>query len=47
MWENTVWEEIQDVTTVYAEVEQIKQLAGVREQKQKMKHLTIYITDEV
>ena len=30
MWENTVWEEIQDVTTVYAEVEQITSVAGVR-----------------
>ena len=30
MWENTVWEEIQEVTTVYAEVEQITAVAGVR-----------------
>ena len=30
MWENTVWEEIQDVTTIYAEVEQITAVAGVR-----------------
>ena len=30
MWENTVWEEIQDVTTIYAEVEQITPVAGVR-----------------
>ena len=30
MWENTVWQEIQDVTTVYAEVEQITAVAGVR-----------------
>ena len=30
MWENTVWEEIQDVTDVYAEVEQITPVAGVR-----------------
>ena len=30
MWENTVWEEIQDVTTVYAEVEQVTAVAGVR-----------------
>ena len=30
MWENAVWEEIQDVTTVYAEVEQITAVAGVR-----------------
>ena len=30
MWENTVCEEIQDVTTVYAEVEQITAVAGVR-----------------
>ena len=30
LWENTVWEEIQDVTTVYAEVEQITPVAGVR-----------------
>ena len=28
--ENTIWEEIQDVTTVYAEVEQITAVAGVR-----------------
>ena len=30
LWENTVWEEIQDVTTIYAEVEQITPVAGVR-----------------
>ena len=30
MWENTVWEEIQEVTEVYAEVEQITAVAGVR-----------------
>ncbi len=30
MWENTVWEEIQDVTEVYGEVEQITAVAGVR-----------------
>ena len=30
MWENTVWEEIQEVTNVYAEVEQITAVAGVR-----------------
>ena len=30
MWENTVSQEIQDVTTVYAEVEQITAVAGVR-----------------
>ena len=30
MWENTVWEEIQDVTTIYGEVEQITAVAGVR-----------------
>ncbi len=30
MWENTVWEEIQDVTDVVAEVEQITAVAGVR-----------------
>ena len=31
MWENTVWEEIQDVEdTVYGEVEQITAVAGVR-----------------
>ena len=30
MWENTVWEEIQDVTTVYYEVEKITAVAGVR-----------------
>ena len=30
MWENTVWEEIQDVTDVYAEVETITAVAGVR-----------------
>ena len=30
MWENTVWEEIQEVTDVYAEVEQITAVAGVR-----------------
>ena len=30
MWENTVWEEIQDVVTIEAEVEQITAVAGVR-----------------
>lgn len=30
MWENTVWEEIQEVTEVYGEVEQITAVAGVR-----------------
>ena len=30
MWENTVWEEIQDVTDVYGETEQITAVAGVR-----------------
>jgi len=30
MWENTVWQEIEEVTEVYAEVEQITAVAGVR-----------------
>jgi len=30
MWENTVWQEIEDVTEVYGEVEQITAVAGVR-----------------
>ncbi len=30
MWENTVWEEIQDVTSVEYEVEKVTQVAGVR-----------------
>ena len=30
MWENTVWEEIQDVTTVEYEVEKVTAVAGVR-----------------
>ena len=30
MWENTVWEEIQEVTTVYYETEYITATAGVR-----------------
>ena len=30
MWENTVWDEIQDVVDVVAEVEQITAVAGVR-----------------
>ncbi len=30
LWENTVWEEIQEVTEVYGEVEQITAVAGVR-----------------
>ena len=30
MWENTVWEEIQDVVDVVGEVEQITAVAGVR-----------------
>ena len=30
LWENTVWEEIQEVTEVYGEVEQITTTAGVR-----------------
>ena len=28
LWENTVWEEIQDVTDVYYEVEQVTPVAG-------------------
>ena len=30
VWENTVWEEIEDVVTIEAEVEQITAVAGVR-----------------
>ena len=30
MWENTVWDEIQDVVDVVAEVEQVTAVAGVR-----------------
>ena len=30
MWENTVWEEIQEVTDVEYEVEKVTQVAGVR-----------------
>ena len=30
MWENTVWEEIQDVTDVGYEVEKVTPVAGVR-----------------
>ena len=30
LWENTVWEEIQEITTVYGEVEQVTTAAGVR-----------------
>ena len=30
MWENTVWEEIDEITEVYGEVEQITAVAGVR-----------------
>ena len=30
MWENTVWEEIQEVTDVYYEVEKVTPVAGVR-----------------
>lgn len=30
LWENTVWEEITEVTNVYGEVEQITPVAGVR-----------------
>ena len=30
MWENTVWEEIQDVTSVEYEVEKVTRVAGVR-----------------
>ena len=30
LWENTVWEEIQDVTTVEYEVEKVTAVAGVR-----------------
>ena len=30
LWENTVWEEIQDVTDVYYEVEQVTPVAGLR-----------------
>ena len=30
LWENTVWEEIEDVVDVYYEVEQVTPVAGVR-----------------
>ena len=30
LWENTVWEEIEDVVDVYYEVEQVTPKAGVR-----------------
>ena len=30
MWENTVWEEIEDVVDVYYEVEKVTAVAGVR-----------------
>ena len=30
LWENTVWEEIEDVVDVYYEVEQVTAVAGVR-----------------
>ena len=30
LWENTVWEEIEDVVDVYYEVEQVTYVAGVR-----------------
>ena len=30
LWENTVWEEIQDVTDLYFEVEMVTPVAGVR-----------------
>ena len=30
LWENTVWEEIEEITEVYGEVEQITTAAGVR-----------------
>ena len=30
LWENTVWEEIEEVVTIEAEVEQITPVAGVR-----------------
>ena len=30
MWENTIWNEIEEVTTVEYEVEKVTQVAGVR-----------------
>ena len=30
MWENTIWDEIEEVTTVEYEVEKVTQVAGVR-----------------
>ena len=47
MWENTVWEEIQDVVTIEAEVEQITAVAGVRGAEAEDEALTIYITEKV
>ena len=40
MWENTVWQEIEDVVDVYYEVEKVTAVAGVRG-KRKWKNLKI------
>ena len=41
MWDNTVWNEIEEVTTKEYEVEKVPVFVA---QKQKMKHCTIFIT---
>ena len=43
MWESTIWEEIEEVTTKEYEVEKVTAVAGVRGLKRKMKHFIIFI----
>ena len=41
LWENTVWEEIEDVVDVYYEVEQVTPVAGVRGAEAEDEALTL------
>ena len=47
LWENTVWEEIEDVVDVYYEVEQVTPVAGVRGAEAEDEALHFYIIDVV
>jgi len=46
MWDNTIWEEIEEITTKEFEVEKVTGVAGVRGAEQRMKHWNIYTTED-
>ena len=43
LWENTVWEEIEDVVDVYYEVEQVTPVTGVRGVESEDEAFTTFI----